>query len=121
MEEGGGGGPHLMFAEPLQFQKFIGLSVLAHLVLVGLLAVVRVSAPFPAERPLRVRLVEQPGPPVSRTPAQPRNLGEFSGRAQRPSPIQGPAKTPDSSGVPSLESTRARAAMPPPPPPPPPA
>ena len=59
-----GAAPHLMFAERSQFQTFIALSVLAHLFFVGLLAVVRVSVPFPSERPLRVRLVQQPIEPA---------------------------------------------------------
>lgn len=113
-----GAAPHLMFAERSQFQTFIALSVLAHLCFAGLLTVVRVSAPFPAERPLRVRLVDQPASPVIRPPAEPRNLGESSGRAQRPAKIEGPARTPHSSGIPGLESPRARLAIPPQLPPP---
>jgi len=108
-----GAAPHLMFAERSQFQTFIALSVLAHLFFVGLLAVVRVSVPFPPERPLRVRLVQQPAPQVIRPPAESRNLGEFSGRAQRPAQIEGPARTPDSSGIPGLESPPARLVIPP--------
>ena len=107
-----------MFTERLHIQKFIMLSLLAHLILGGLLSKLQISVPFPSERPLRVRIVDQRAPGANRPPLDSRNLGQFSGRAQRPAEKEGPAKTPDSSLHPNLESASPRAAILPPPPPP---
>jgi len=106
-----------MFVERLQFQKFIVLSLLAHLIFAGLLSTVRISVPIPAERPLRIRIVNQPKPSAIRPPLDHRNLGQFSSRAQRPAGKKGPARTPASSSLPNLESRSPRAALSLPPPP----
>lgn len=106
-----------MFVERLQFQKFIVLSLLAHLIFAGLLSTVRISVPIPADRPLRIRIVNQPKPSAIRPPLDHRNLGQFSSRAQRPAGKEGPARTPASSLRPNLESRSPRAALSLPPPP----
>jgi len=100
-----------MSDQGLQIQKFIMLSLLAHAIFAGLLSALQITVPFPAERPLRVRLVDQPSPAASRPPLDPRNLGQFSGRAQRPAEKEGPARTPDSSLLPNLKSASPRAAV----------
>ena len=105
----------MMFAERLQFQKFIMISLLAHLIFAGLLSAVRISMPFPPERPLRVRIVDQPRRTAVRPPLQPKNLGEFSARAQRPAEKEGPARAPDSSLLPGAERVIPRMAITPPP------
>ncbi len=101
-----------MVAERAQIQTFIILSLLAHFVFVGLLSVVRISVPFPAERPLRVRIVDQPASKLKRPPADRSNFGESETRAQRPAEKEGPAQTLESSGIPGLASTPARLAIP---------
>ncbi|MGH7410948.1 MAG: energy transducer TonB [Candidatus Methylomirabilis sp.] len=101
-----------MVAERVQIQTFIILSLLAHFILVGLLSVVRISVPFPVERPLRVRIVDQPASKLKRPPADRSNVGESETRAQRPAEKEGPPRTLESLGIPDLASAPARLAIP---------
>jgi len=101
-----------MLAERAQIQTFIGLSLLAHFIFVGLLSVARNLVPFPAERPLRVRIVDQPVSKLKRPPADRSSVGEVETAARRPAEKEGPARTLDSSGIPGLASAPPRLAIP---------
>lgn len=106
----------MMTAEHPQIRNFIVFSLLAHLVLAGLLSAVQLSARLPANRPLQVRIVDQPTRRSIRPPLDHRILGELSARAGRPAKKVGPPRTPNSSGIPQLPSAAVRTAVSTPPP-----
>lgn len=99
-----------MTAEHPQIRNFIVFSLLAHLVLVGLLSVMQMSARLPIDRPLQVRIVDQSARSRVVPPRNSRALGRFAARAQRFAKKAGPPRTPKSSRIPHLEAASLRTA-----------
>lgn len=91
----------MMSATYLRIHNFIALSLLAHLIVAGLLSVVQLSTRPPADRPLQVRVVDQSVLTRSSPPHDERMLGDTA-RAQRPAEKTGPPRTPNSSEIPQL-------------------
>ncbi|MDE2060341.1 MAG: TonB family protein [candidate division NC10 bacterium] len=94
-----------------QIRNFLVFSLLAHLVFIGLLSVMGRSIQLPADRPLQVRIVDQPIRTPTLPPRDRHTLGEVTARAQRPATKAGPPRTPNSSGIPHLASASSRPAM----------
>ena len=98
----------MLAAEHPQFRNFIVVSLLAHLVFIGLLSAMQRSARLPADRPLQVRIVDRSVRAQTVPSPDRRTLGKVTARAHRSAKKARPPRTPDSSRIPRLASASPR-------------
>ena len=98
----------MLAAEHPQFRNFIVVSLLAHLVFIGLLSAMQRSARLPADRPLQVRIVDRSVRAQTVPSPDRRTLGNVTARAHRLAKKARPLRTPDSSHIPRLASASPR-------------
>lgn len=105
------GGLRILTTEYPQIRNFIVISLLAHLMFIGLLSVVQRSARLPADRPLQVRIVNQ----SVRTQTVPsparKTLGKVTARAHRTAKKASPSRTLSRSRISRLASASHRRAV----------
>ncbi|WP_337286708.1 energy transducer TonB [Candidatus Methylomirabilis sp.] len=100
----------MMPAGSPQIRNFIIFSLLAHLVLVGLLSVMQLSARLPADRPLQVRIINQPVHGQTPPPRSHRILKKFAARAHQPAKKIDQSRISKKSGLARLKAAPLHAA-----------